>query len=90
MGGFVNSDSPSSRDMVGSMSISGAIEPDQSSALGRPIAFRLTEDERHRLLRLARLRDRTPGSEVRRAVRYYLANVETVDHELQRQAEATP
>jgi hypothetical protein len=67
---------------------SATIESDQPTTLGRPIAFRLTEDERNRLMRLARLHDRTPGSEVRRAVRFYLANVETVDRALREQAGA--
>jgi predicted DNA-binding protein len=70
------------------MTISSAIDLDQPAVLARPIAFRLTEDERDRLVRLARLHDRTPGSEVRRAVRFYLANIETVDRALREQAEA--
>jgi predicted DNA-binding protein len=69
------------------MTIASIIDSDRPALLGRPIAFRLTEDERDRLLRLAKLHDRTPGSEVRRAVRYYLAHVETVDRQLRKQAE---
>lgn len=69
------------------MAISSFIDSDRPS-LGRPIAFRLTEDERNELVWLARRHDRTPGSEVRRAVRFYLANIETVDRALRDQAEA--
>jgi hypothetical protein len=71
------------------MAISSIIEGDRPVALGRPIAFRLTEDERTHLLRLARLHDRTPGSEVRRAVRFYLEHVEVVDRALREQAGAS-
>jgi len=68
------------------MALSSFIDSDRPG-LGRPIAFRLTEEERNRLVRLARRHDRTPGSEVRRAVRFYLANIETVDRALRDQAE---
>ena len=52
------------------------------------IALRISRTERDRLSRLAELYDRTLSSEVRRAVRFYLANVETVDRGLREQAEA--
>jgi hypothetical protein len=54
-------------------------------SLGRPFAFRPTEAERDELLSLARQNDRTPGAEVRRALRYYLANAEAVDRALREQ-----
>jgi hypothetical protein len=72
------------------MAFSADIGSDQAAALGRPIAFRLTEGERARLLRLARRNDRVPGAEVRRAVRFYLANVETVDRALREQTGGSP
>jgi hypothetical protein len=76
------------RAIIEAVLSSSTIESDHPAALGRPIAFRLTEDERDRLLRLARRHDRTPGSEVRRAVRFYLGNVETVDRALRERADA--
>lgn len=57
-------------------------------SLSRPIAFRPTETERDELLRLAQQNDRTPGAEVRRALRYYLAHVEAVDRALREHNEA--
>jgi predicted DNA-binding protein len=52
------------------------------------IALRIGRAERDRLSRLAEVYDRTLSSEVRRAVRFYLDNVETVDRALREQAEA--
>lgn len=57
-------------------------------ALGETIAFRVTAAERERIVALARRHDRTPASEVRRAVRYYLANYPAVDRALRRAAGA--
>jgi hypothetical protein len=54
--------------------------------LERTIAFRVSEAEREYIATLARQHDRTPASEVRRAVRYYLANFEAVDRALRRRA----
>jgi hypothetical protein len=49
------------------------------------IALRIDRTDRDRLSRVAEMYDRTLSSEVRRAVRFYLANVETVDRALRRQ-----
>jgi hypothetical protein len=67
------------------MPVSAVSSTDQP-ALGRSIAFRLAENERASLVGLARRHDRTPGAEVRRAVRFYLANFESVDRALRQQA----
>jgi len=69
------------------VSTSATIDGDRPE-LGQPIAFRLPKDERARLLQLARRNDRVPGAEVRRAVRFYLANFETVDRVLRELADA--
>jgi hypothetical protein len=52
------------------------------------LSLRLTEDERNRLRQVARQNDRTLSSEARRALRFYLANVETAERVLRQQAEA--
>jgi hypothetical protein len=46
------------------------------------IALQIGRAERDRLSRLAKLHDRTLSAETRRAIRYYLANVESADRVL--------
>jgi predicted DNA-binding protein len=46
------------------------------------LALRLSETDRAEIKRLARRYDRTPSSEVRRAIRYYLSHFETADRAL--------
>jgi hypothetical protein len=84
---YVNVEWDDSPAIIARMTVSSITTSNHPAMLGRPIAFRLTEPERDRLVRLARLHDRTPGSEVRRAVRFYLANVEAVDRALREQAQ---
>jgi hypothetical protein len=43
------------------------------------IALQIGRAERDRLSRVAKLHDRTLSAETRRAIRYYLANVESAD-----------
>lgn len=62
----------------------------QTAPLERTIAFRVSASEHETIARLARQHDRTPASEVRRAIRYYLANFKSVDRALRRQVGATP
>jgi hypothetical protein len=69
---------------------STAVVDDQQKTLERTIAFRVSASEHETIARLARQHDRTPASEVRRAMRYYLANFKSVDRALRRQAGATP
>ena len=53
------------------------------------VALRVDRAERDRLSRLAELHDRTLSSEIRRAIRFYLANTEIDDRALREQAEAS-
>jgi hypothetical protein len=53
------------------------------------IALQIGRVERDRLSRLAKLHDRTLSAETRRAIRFYLANVEIVDRALREHAEAS-
>jgi len=62
----------------------------QPTPLERTIAFRVSALEHETISRLARQHDRTPASEVRRAIRYYLANFKSVDRALRRQVGAAP
>jgi predicted DNA-binding protein len=50
------------------------------------LAFRLPREQRDRLLQIASVYDRTVSGEIRRALRFYLANVETVDRALRDEA----
>ena len=61
---------------------------DESSEEAR-VALRVGRAERERLSRLAKLHDRTLSGEIRCAIRFYLANAESVDRALPEQAEAT-
>jgi hypothetical protein len=49
--------------------------------------LRVGRAERDHLGRLAELHDRTLSGEIRRAIRFYLANVETVERALRDPAE---
>ena len=61
-------------------------EPQTDSTSGVILATRVSEGERDRLARLARLADRTPSREVRRAIRFYLAHPEEADQYLRSHA----
>ncbi|HEV8420723.1 MAG TPA: hypothetical protein VGR13_05140 [Actinomycetota bacterium] len=50
------------------------------------VAARVSPEERAALRQIARANDRTPSREIRRAIRYYLANYDVVDRTLREQA----
>lgn len=50
------------------------------------ISVRISATDRERIASLARENDRTPSGEIRRAIRYYLTNFNTVDRALGRTA----
>ena len=47
---------------------------------------RVSDGERAAIFQLARVHDRTPSREIRRAIRFYLDNFELVDRALRAQA----
>ncbi len=53
------------------------------------LAFRISREQRDRLVQLADVYDRTISGEIRRALRFYLKNFETVDRALREQAKAS-
>jgi predicted DNA-binding protein len=64
-----------------------ASDSERKSADEARVALRVGRAERDRLNRLAELHDRTLSSEIRRAIRFYLTNTETVDRALGEQTE---
>ena len=48
------------------------------------ISLRISSDDREQITSLARENERTPSGEIRRAIRYYLANFNAVDRTLRR------
>lgn len=53
------------------------------------ISLRINSSEREQIANLARKNDRTPSGEIRRAIRFYLANTDKVEAVLREQAETT-
>jgi hypothetical protein len=60
---------------------------DDERALATLVA-RVSESERTGIAHLARIHDRTPSREIRRAIRFYLSNFDLADRALRDQATA--
>jgi hypothetical protein len=54
------------------------------------LVARVSDGERAGIAHLARVHDRTPSREIRRAIRFYLNNFDLVDRALRDQATAKP
>lgn len=53
------------------------------------LVARVSESERAGITHLARVHDRTPSREIRRAIRFYLTNFDLADRALREQAGST-